>query len=279
MVIYVDVLLFVNFVIDYLILRLEAKIIKINYKLWRLVIGAISSSVFSLYIFLPKQSLIIDVLIKILCSAVTVFIAFGFCDLKYYFRNIGVFFAVSYLFAGIIFGLQTIRPNSNINVYNGVVYFNISPVLLLLMSFIIYLLIAILKKVFNKTAETADRLNLSLKFHGISITAVAIIDTGHSLCDIFGDNLMIIIDKKLALKLFGTTDVEMMLQLLPPISEKLSTCFRLIPAKTVSGDKILPGVKIDSITVLETNTKYKNPIAVISDSDLGDDFSVIMPSI
>ena len=279
MVIYVDILIFVNFVIDYLILRLEAKILKINYKLWRLVIGAISSSVFSLYIFLPKQGIIIDILIRVLCSVVTILIAFGFCNLKYYFRNIVVFFAVSYLFAGIVFCLTTIRPNNNINVYNGVVYFNISPVLLLLMSFIIYLLIAILKKVFNKTAETADRLNVSLKFYGISITTVAIIDTGHSLCDIFGDNLMIIIDKRLAFKLFGTTDVEIMLQMLPPVSENVSKRFRLIPIKTVSGEKMLPGVKIDSITILKANTKYKNPVAVISDSDLGDDFSVIMPSI
>lgn len=279
MVIYVDVLLFVNFIIDFLILRLEARILKINYKLWKLVVGAVSSSLFSLYIFLPKQTFLIDVFIRILCSVVTVLIAFGFNKLKYYLRNIGVFFVVSFVFAGVIFSLQLIKPNSNISVNNGIVYFNISPVLLILVSFIIYLLFTVSKKIFIKTAETAERFNVSLKFLDITENTVAIIDTGHSLKDVFGDNLMIIIDRKLAAKLFGTTNLEMMLQLLPPVSENISKRFRLIPIKTVSGDKMLPGVKIDSIIILDKNTIYKNPVAVISDSDLADDFSVIMPSI
>lgn len=278
MVIYVDVLIFINFIIDYLLLKLVSKLLKCSAKMWRFLLAAFVSSLFSLYIFLPQQSFLIELLLRLLCSVVTVLICFGLKNIKYYLRTLSLFYAVSFIFAGVIMCLQMIRPSDNVSVNNGVVYFDISPVLLIVLSFVIYLVIALIKKLTSKTAENADRYTVELTFGERMVKTDAIADSGHSLKDAFGDSLMLLIDKKTAAELFGDTEVETMLALIPPGSEQLKRRFRLVPLKTVSGEKMLPGVKIDHIKIFDReNTAFDHPVAVISNEKLGDDFSAIIP--
>ena len=278
MVIYADVLIFVNFIVDFLLLKLVSRLNKRNSKLWRFITASIAASLFSLYIFLPSQAFIIELLMRLGCSAVTVLICFGFKGIKSFLRNISLFYAVSFIFAGIILFLQSIRPSSKIGVNNGFVYFDISPTLLITLSFIIYIIITVIKRITQKTAEASERYTVKLSFFDKNVTAEAIFDSGHSLKDAFDSSLVIIIDANTANRLFGCMEVNMLLELVPPETEALKRRFRLIPVKTGSGEKMLPAVKLDTITVQGKNSfESKNPVAVISKEKLGDDFSVILP--
>ena len=50
MTIYIDTLIFSNIIIDYLLLSITTKILKINYKLYRIILGSLFGGISSLTI-------------------------------------------------------------------------------------------------------------------------------------------------------------------------------------------------------------------------------------
>lgn len=282
MIIYVDVLLFVNFFLDIMLLRLTALIAGEKLGLKRLVLSSLVASLFSLYIFLPTKGFAIELLIRLVSSAVAVFAGFGFKNLRRFIRVFFSFYAVSFIFAGAIMGLKLALPDSKVQVNNGVVYFDVSPVVLIVLSFVIYLIICVVRRFTAKTAVLADRLNLKISIGERMVSCVAMVDSGHSLKDVFGDSMVFIIDRSTAERLLGTADCNCVMSMIPPNGE-LQSRFRLIPVKTVSGEKMLPAVRCDHLWIGdfkgEILSTEKYPIAVLSESALGDDFSAILPTI
>ena len=80
MVVYADILILVNFIVDYFLIKLTACITKSYIKIFRMVIAAFIGSIFSLYIFLPPLNPFLEILLKLVTSAVMVCIGFGFCN-------------------------------------------------------------------------------------------------------------------------------------------------------------------------------------------------------
>lgn len=280
MVIYVDVLLFVNFFLDLCLLRVTALLAGEKVLLKRLILSSLVAALFSLYIFLPSKGFLIEIFWRLVVSAATVLICFKFKKIKHFLRCLFSFYAVSFGFAGTIMALKLMMPNAKVDVHNGVVYFDISPVVLIALSLGIYLIILFVQKLTAKTAISAKRLKVRLSVLGNSVECIGIMDSGHSLKDAFGEAMVIVIDKRIAEKLLGTAECNCFLSLIPPLGA-LSSRFRLIPLKTVSGEKMLPAVRCDSLSIIDSNGKCllteAYPIAVISDSSLGDDFSAILP--
>ena len=70
-----------------------------------------------------------------------------------------------------------------------------------------------------------------------------------------------------------------MVSLIPPGSGELQLRFRVSPVKTVSGERLMPAVKIDKAIVGNDRKKYtiEHPVVVISNDSLGSDYSVIIP--
>ena len=282
MVIYIDVLLFVNFFIDLLLIRLTAIIAGNKIRFKRLILSALLAAAFSLYIFLPNGGVLLELLMKAVSSIAIVTAAFGFYNWRRFLRAFGTFFAVSFIFAGAILGLKQIMPHSQVQVNNGVVYFDISPVVLIALTFIIYVVIYLVRRLTAKTAATSNRYKVKIKLSDNNIECAAISDSGHTLTDAFGDSMVIVIDKQTAESLFGTFNCSCMLSLMPP-EGVLKERFRLIPVKTVSGEKMLPAVRCDTLEIFDDKGKLtvteRYPVAVLSESSLGDDFSVILPVI
>ena len=281
MIVYLDVLLFVNFFLDISLLKVTALISGERLSLKRLIVSALVASLFSLYIFLPVVGFVFELLMRLFSSIITVFVCFRFKSVKRFFRAFFTFYAVSFIFAGAILGLKLMIPDSKVIVSNGIVYFDISPVVLIALSFVIYLVIYFARKLTQKTAVQAKRLNLKISIAGRETECVGMVDSGHSLKDAFGESMVVIIDKTVAERLVGTTECNSMLSMIPPSGE-LRSRFRLIPVKTVSGERMLPGVRCDLLAINDENgvclANEKYPIAVISESRLGDDFSAILPT-
>lgn len=283
MVIYVDVLIFVNFFMDFLILKTTSRLNFNRLTLKRHILSSTVASLFSLYIFLPVVGLWFEMLIRVISSAVTVLTAFGFKNLKRFLRVFFIYYAVSFIFAGVVLGVQMIKPSDLVLVSNGIVYFDISPIVLITLSFVIYIFIFVFRKVTAKTADQAERYTVKLKFFNESVLCDGITDSGHTLRDAFGDSLVIIIDCSLAERLFGTLNTECVKTFVPPEDDRFKKRFRMMPVKTVSGEKMMPAVRIDEVIVKNQKgnivLKEVYPIAVLSSEVLGDDFSVILPVI
>ena len=131
----------------------------------------------------------------------------------------------------------------------------------------------------KRNCKDAGRCQVCLYFYDKYVTADAIIDTGHSLFDAFDGSVVIIIDRFTSKELFGENDTDNMVSLIPPGSGELQLRFRVSPVKTVSGERLMPAVKIDKAIVGNGKKKYtiEHPVVVISNDSLGSDYSVIIP--
>ena len=77
MVIYIDVLLFVNAIVNYAILMTAEKLLKRDIRLYRMILGYVIGALFSLTIFIQPDSRILLWVLKLLISFIITLIVFG----------------------------------------------------------------------------------------------------------------------------------------------------------------------------------------------------------
>ena len=148
---------------------------------------------------------------------------------------------------------QVFKPKGMI-INNSVVYFNISPVVLVGTTVLGYFLYMIFSKIFALSSKEAVRCNVTIYALGKSVGVAAIIDTGNSITDIMSDSEIIIGDRAVGVALFGDLDVTK-----DPL---LATRYRTVPCNTISGKSILEGFRCDfcHVYLKERTLTLLNPI-------------------
>lgn len=263
MVIYVDVLIFTNIIIDYILLFLTEKILKFNLKLYRVVLASIVGGVSSLYILLSVDHLIFDLLFKLVSGILIILIALGRLKIKLIFSGYILFLMLSFAFNGLIYFLQNNFSNTYFS-QNLVSYINISPVLLIVLSSVFYLLVKIIYKIIDrKTSVSTAHLTVYLLENVVSVQCM--VDSGHTLTDPLSDSQVFILDGK---KFDQLTKCKV----------DISNRKRVIPIKTVGNSCLLEGVRCDMADVIRGNNKftYKKPIVLRSQQNLVGTFDAII---
>ncbi len=266
MIIYVDVLLVTNLIIDYFLILLTAKINKIRYKNFRIIIGALIGSLFSFYIFYENSNTFKNALVRLFSAAIIILIGIGFKSFKSYFRNILTLFASSFLYCGAMFAIWMLFKINTIVINNSVVYLDISPISLIILTVVFYFFIQIFKSILKKNALKAKRAEVILKFCGKKEKFKAIFDTGNSVKDILSNSEVIFISKDDGVKFLGGNPSE------------FPNFYRLLPCGTVGGSKLLEGVRIDKAKILIENNEITliKPILALCEIKLDSEFSLIL---
>ena len=274
MIVYADVLIFLNLIINYFLLLVVSKILKKTPKTRWVVLSAFVGALSSLYIFLPQTSFLIETLFKIAVSMLMSIIAFGFKGVKAYIKSVLLLFGVTVGFGGLMYAIWlTFSPNGMV-INNSVVYFDISLIALIGFTVASYIIFSVLFRIFSKNATFAERCDITLFANEKSVNVTAIVDTGNSIEDAFSMGEIIIVDKSVAIKLFECDDFQ--------INLKTKSRYRMLPCATVSGNDVLEGLRCDRAEV-----KYKNrsitlnrPILAISKTLLPDgNDAIINPKI
>lgn len=117
MKVYIDIVLILNFVFDFILLSSVNYILKRDVKMYRLILSSLFGEV-SLLLLFVKMNNILFLIVKIIISFMMIFICFGYRDGKYYFKNILYFYLVSMLLGGAIEFLDNQFSYSN----NGLVF-------------------------------------------------------------------------------------------------------------------------------------------------------------
>ena len=126
--IYIDILVCLNVIVNYFLLLASGKFLSRPYKRWRILLGAFLGGLYSLYILLPQLAQWFTILVELAMAATITLTAFG---RKGILKTCSCFFAMSFLFAGSMFLLWKTAAPKNLIINNGVVYFQISPLLLI----------------------------------------------------------------------------------------------------------------------------------------------------
>ena len=229
--VYVDVLVTVNIFTDFFLLLCVKKFLNIRAKLIRVILGSLIGGILSLTALLPQIPVGLNILVDIIFAAVIVFAAFGRTEIKNYIKRVAVYFGISFFFCGIMIFVYTAFKPKGMAIYNDVVYFDISPVLLIILTLICYYILWLFKRL-TKGDISKSVCDVAVEANGIKVEFRAVADTGCTVKEPFSSNYVIIAEKELISNLtFDNGKV------------------RIIPFDSLGGKGILKGYKPDGVTV------------------------------
>ena len=274
MVVYADILICLNTIVTYLIILAASAISCIKIKIMRLIIASLVGGTSSLYIYLPQQSLFTELILKLVFSAVITVVFSGRVPLKSVIRFFVCFYVVSFIYAGFMMAFWMILKPGGMAINNGVVYFSVSPIILIISTAVGYVVITLALKFLNRDDRFTDKKTVSVYYNSKSYLCRCMVDTGNSLCDTLGDCKIIILSRSMSDKILGESIVNNLLNHTPDDTYK--TKLRLLPYKTLSSNGLIPALRVDEASV--DNISIKNVLIAISECEFdGEVDGIISP--
>ncbi|HCA29192.1 MAG TPA: hypothetical protein DEP23_06345 [Ruminococcaceae bacterium] len=275
-VIYIDILIALNLFIDFLLLSAVSRILRLPPKRFRLVLGAIAGSACSCMLFLPALPVPISFLLKAVCACIIIRIAFIWRSFILYIKQLAVFLVCSALFGGIAFAIWFFAAPAGFYVINGVVYYNVSPLMLTALTVISYFAISIYDRLTHKRLSLGQEYRLILDCGNGTVSLRTLYDTGHHVTEIFSGSPVAVVR-------FGAIESYLSEELHKSISNTLDnndsyqgtdtsegvegshggvaaavrSRLRMIPLHTVSGTGLLPAfvpTHMDLVSSQDANT-------------------------
>ena len=230
MIIYIDLLIILNFIYDMLILITVNITLKRNISFKRILLGSLFGSLTTLIIFLRINKYLLLIL-KLFLGLIMLLITFSYHNIKYIMSNILYLYMTSVILAGFLYFLKI--------EFNNLAY----PLSLSIAPLILYLYLKEqknLKKVVNyyKKVIITFKNNQTLELNGF-------LDTGNKLQDPLTNKYIILVNKKVLKGIYNIRS---------PI---------YVPINTINKHSLLPCISIKNIIV--DNKIYHNYLIGISD--------------
>ena len=165
--IYIDELLILNFIIDYVLLDFTSNILKINTTFIRKILGCLIGELSILYLFVDFNNITL-LLFKLFIGIIIIRISFIYNDLKTFIKTLIYFYIFSFLLGGTLYYFKI----ENLIKYN---YF--------------LLFIPIIMNIYKRFAYDLKNI-ISIKYLN------GLMDTGNNLIDPYTHRKVIIINKK-----------------------------------------------------------------------------------
>ena len=141
MKVYLDLVMFINFFLDFLLLLGVSIILKRNASIKRVILGSFFGGISILILFVPMNNIMLFIF-KFIISVIMILISFGYSSFKYTFINLLYLYILSIFLGGFLYFLNDqfcIERKGFILINNG---FSITMLFILLISpIVIYLYI------------------------------------------------------------------------------------------------------------------------------------------
>ena len=255
-VIYVDILVLVNAIIGYLLLRCTAFFAGRVQKPWRMCAGALCAGFSALSLLWPNLPTAISVLIKIVSAALIIAVSFPFDGLKTFLKAAFWYFALNIALGGVVI-LSMYSGVKSIVYDNLSLYIHISPVLLIGCMIAMYLLTQLFAYMFGKP-QTPQILQYTLLLNECRITGVALLDTGYHVKDAMTGKQTLLVSFSAVQNLLCEDIQKMLLDYFK--QGTISRGIYLSSVHTAAGLRALPTMRSLS---LQLGTKNYENVAVI----------------
>lgn len=253
--IYVDVLIATNIFINYFLLLTVSKFLRVSYRRIRLVLASVLGAVYSLIILLPQMNPWLSLLVKLLMSVTIVLAAYRVASLKMFLRELACFYITSFAFAGLMLALWYFCAPQGMAMKNSVVYFNISPLLLIITTVVCYVIIRIIQRVTGQQEVKNTFCRLTITVKDVSASCTAKVDTGSSLTEPFS-HFPVVVAEYQAIHKIVPTQIQSIIQNKENFSAE-QVGLRLVPFHALSGDGILPAFQPDNLIIHNGKTKIQ----------------------
>ncbi|MBE6718509.1 MAG: hypothetical protein E7574_04575 [Ruminococcaceae bacterium] len=282
-VIYGDVLMVINFSMDFLALYITAKIMHVKLINYKITISAAIGALYSLFILGFNINDSLTMILSLILSFVLTITAYGKQNIKSLIKNTAVFYLVNFSLGGGITAICNLlnvwqsKRNIMINGTYDVLYGDLPFGLLVLIGLFCGIFSLVSGKIVKrKTAEKISELKVTL--NKTQITFEALVDSGNLLKEPISGKPVIVatfesVRKIIPVELFGlfknkdTAVIEK-----SPYSSRI----RLIPASTVNSKGLLFAFLPDSIAL--DNVEIDAYLAITNDIDSFGGYPAIVPN-
>lgn len=271
--VYVDVLLVVNYAVNLLLLACAAKLAGRKSRGRRIVAAALLGSVSSLAIFLPFLGFLPSILLKLGVSAGMVLLAFRWISPRVFLKEWFFFFAVTFCFAGVMLGLWMAFRPSGMLYYNGVVYFDISAVTLLVTTVIAYCVMELIHRLSRHSRVREEIYGISVSVNGRTVKLRGLVDTGNSLCEPFSGIPVVICSLESIAAVLPPGTAELLLKGGFAAGLDCGMPLRGIPYSDVGGDGLLPAFQPAQLTLSfqDKTLRVERAYIAVSNKPVGDE--------
>ena len=242
MTVYVDVLVVINLVLNYLLLSATTYFTHQPTSRLRLLGASALSGVLSVFILVPGLN---SLWLKVALCLATVVLGLPFAGWRGLLKNTLYFLAVNFLFAGLMVGLEMAFSPGKLAYINGVLYFDLPITVLVALAGIAYLLVECVSFLLGRFQNRKVRVRVQKGT--ASAQGTGFVDTGNSLQEPFRMVPVVLADRASVEDLL-TPEQRRYLQ---HPREESPAGLLLIPYHTVSGGGLLPIFYPDSLQIFE----------------------------
>lgn len=249
MIVYVDVLVVLNFIVNYLLLAVSVRLGGGDCSRLRLALAALIGAGASLAIFLPPLPPAANVALKSGLSALLAAIAGGYRDGRGYLRQLFLLLFSSFILAGLLLCVTLFSTGSGGIYDNGAIYFPISSLQLLLGAAAAYLAMALYKRFGRRGMAAQEQYLVSLSVGGRTVELIGEMDSQNRLIDFFSGT-PVVVGPRTLLEPILPQGMRRALQE-DYSAGRWMAGIRMIPCQTVAGEELLPAFRPDRM-VLES---------------------------
>ena len=179
--IYIDELIILNFIIDFLILKTTSKILKLNVTTLRIILSSLFGEISLLYLFVNLNNLELTIF-KLLIGVIMNLIAFSYNDLKEFIKRLIYFYMFSFFLGGTLYYLKI----ESLVKYQY--YLLLIPIIMNILKYFTYNL--------KNIISLRHKVTIYLK-NGKVLYLNGYMDTGNTLKEPYGNKNVIIINKNI----------------------------------------------------------------------------------
>lgn len=268
MVIYVDRLLALNALVNYLLLSAAAHLGGETCIRWRQALAAALGALYALAVLLPGCRTLGMLGLKLLCAGAMAAVAFGLSPRLL--RQWLLLLVLSALYGGVVLAVQTLLGGS-VTLIGGVAYYPVHMRVLLLTAALLWLLFqTVLARLGAHSG--GDLIPVQLTIGGRCAQLCALRDTGNSLCDPLSGQPVLIVEWAVLRPLLPGAPAALPGDPVAALEALRRLCpalrLRLLPYRTVARQGLLLAVRCDSIRL--NGHAAPSPLAAISCTPVSD---------
>lgn len=198
MAVYLDVLLVVNWYVNFFLLLGTARLTHSHLSAKRAAASAAAGAVLALELFLPPLGSMLTLALKLGGAFLLVWLAFGCGGGSRYFSLVLVYFLVSSIFAGLMLAVCNILPagSGRMAVNNGTFYLDISLFTLLISTAAAYGTVGLFRRLLDRKAAAGEEYQIILTVNRKTLVLHGLADSGNTLVDAFSGKRVVVCSQK-----------------------------------------------------------------------------------
>lgn len=280
MTIYIDVVLIENLIMNYIIIYATAIVLKNKKSHLRFFLASLLGAIYTIISYTSALEVYTSIILKILLSIIIVYIAYNPQTMKKMWKDIVIFYLVSFVFGGVAFSLIYIVKPQEVLMKNGLFLGTYPLKTIALGTIVAFILIILTVKIIKTKISKKDMFcDIEIKINEEVIRTKAMVDTGNLLREPITNTPVIVVEHTL---LYNCMPKEILnntenilggdIEKIPKeIREKYMSKLKIIPFSSLGKQNgMLIGIKPDYIEIKneENSIRRENVIVGIYNKSL-----------